>query len=72
MSSIIIEQQIAELKAELAQTILSKRERVESQRELEWLIEQLRIEAEAREFASIERESEAPQNAPLQLCEPGF
>ena len=66
MSSIIIEQQIAELKAELAQTILTKRERNEARRELDWLIEQQKIEAEAKDFASIEREAEAPHNALLQ------
>ena len=67
MSSIIIDQQIAELNAELAQTILTKRERIEARRELTWLIGQQKIEAEAREFERAECEAEAPHNPPFRL-----
>lgn len=64
MSIITIEQQIAELRAELAQCDLTKRERREAVAELEWLKEQLRIEDELSNFAAIEREAEAmPQAA---------
>ncbi len=64
MSIITIEQQIAELRAELAQCDLTKRERREAVAELEWLKEQLRIDDERANFAAIEREAEAmPQAA---------
>jgi transcription elongation GreA/GreB family factor len=59
MSIITIEQQIAELRAELAHCDLTKRERREAVAELEWLKEQMRIEEEATYFAAIERETEA-------------
>ncbi len=64
MSIITIEQQIAELRAELAHCDLTKRERREAVAELEWLKEQLRIDEEMSNFAAIEREAEAmPQAA---------
>ena len=59
MSIICIVQQIAELKAELAHTCLTKAERAEARREIDWLVEQLRIEDEVSAFAAIEREAEA-------------
>lgn len=59
MSSILtIDQQIAELRLELAHCNLTKRERREALAELEWLKEQQRIEEEAGAFAAIEREVE--------------
>ncbi len=64
MSIITIEQQIAELRAELAHCDLTKRERREAVAELEWLKEQLRIYEELSNFAAIEREAEVmPQAA---------
>ena len=63
MSIITIDQQIAELKAELAHTHLTKRERREAFAELEWLKEQQRIEEEVSYFATIEREAEHPHHA---------
>ena len=59
MSSISIAQQIAELKAELTFTCLTKSERAEARREIGWLIEQQCIEEEGNTFAAIEREAEA-------------
>ena len=59
MSSISIAQQIAELKAELAHTCLTKAERAEARREIDWLVEQQRIEEETHAFAAIEHEAEA-------------
>jgi hypothetical protein len=59
MSIITIEQQIAELRAELAHCNLTKRERRAAVIELEWLKEQLRIDEEASYFNAIERETEA-------------
>lgn len=59
MSIITIEQQIAELRAELTHCELTKRERREAVAELEWLKEQLRIDEEATYFAAIDREAEA-------------
>lgn len=62
------EQQIAELRAELAHCDLTKRERREAVAELEWLKEQLRIDEEMSNFAAIEREAEAiPQAARFNL-----
>ena len=61
MSSISIAQQIAELKAELAHTCLTKAERAEARREIDWLVEQQQIEEEASTFSAIEREAEASQ-----------
>lgn len=58
MSTITIEQQIAELRLELAHCHLTKRERSAAIAELDWLKEQLRIEAEASFFAAVEREAE--------------
>ena len=58
MSKISIEQQIAELRLELAHCRLTKRERAAAITELDWLKEQLRIDAEASYFATIEREAE--------------
>lgn len=63
MSIITIEQQIAELRAELAHCDLTKRERREAVAELEWLKEQLRIDEEATYFAAIEREAETMPGA---------
>ena len=60
MSIITIEQQIAELRAELAHCNLTKRERCNAIIELEWLKEQSRIDEEASYFNAIEREAEAP------------
>ncbi|MGL4240246.1 MAG: hypothetical protein ACRCTI_03950 [Beijerinckiaceae bacterium] len=57
------EQQIAELRAELAHCDLTKRERREAVAELEWLKEQLRIDDELANFAAIEREAEAMPHA---------
>jgi hypothetical protein len=59
MSIITIEQQIAELRAELAHCHLTRRERRDAVIELDWLKEQQRIEDEATYFAGIEREAEA-------------
>lgn len=58
MSIITIEQQIAELRLELAHCRLSRRERRAAIAELDWLKEQLRIDAETSYFAKIEREAE--------------
>jgi hypothetical protein len=58
MSNITIEQQIAELKAELAHCNLTKRERREAIIELDWLKEQQSIDEEASYFAAIDREAE--------------
>lgn len=58
MSIITIEQQIAELRAELAHCNLTKRERREAIIELDWLTEQQRIDDEASYFADIERDAE--------------
>ncbi len=63
MSIITIEQQIAELRAELAHCDLTKRERREAVAELEWLKEQLRIDEETTYFAAIEREAAAMPGA---------
>ncbi|PZO00606.1 MAG: hypothetical protein DCF30_09360 [Hyphomicrobiales bacterium] len=49
-----IDQQIAELKAELNTACLTRRERHEAQREVEFLTEQDRSEAEAVYFAAAE------------------
>jgi hypothetical protein len=49
-----IDQQIAELKAELNNTCLTPRERREAKRELEFLTEQDRSDAETGYFADIE------------------
>ncbi len=57
MSIITIEQQIAELRAELAYCHLTKRERRDAIIELDWLREQARIEDEASYFAEIERDA---------------
>jgi hypothetical protein len=59
MSIITIEQQIAELRAELTHCHLTKRERREAIIELDWLKEQSRIDEEASYFDGIEREAEA-------------
>jgi hypothetical protein len=64
MSIITIEQQIAELRAELAHCNLTRRERRDAVTELEWLKEQLRIEDEASYFQTIEREAEALPHPP--------
>ncbi len=58
MSIITIEQQIAELRLEIAHCHLTKRERRAAIAELDWLKEQLRIENEATYFAAIERDAE--------------
>lgn len=49
-----IDQQIAELKAELNNACLTQRERREAQRELEYLTEQDRSDAETGYFAAVE------------------
>jgi hypothetical protein len=49
-----IDQQIAELKAELNNACLTPRERREAQRELEFLTEQDRNDAEMEYFADVE------------------
>ena len=49
-----IDQQIAELKAELNNACLTPRERREAQRELEFLTEQDRGEEEAAYFGEVE------------------
>ena len=59
MSIITIEQQIAELRAELAHCNLTKRERRDAIIELEWLKEQQRIDEEISYFDAIKREAEA-------------
>jgi hypothetical protein len=59
MSIITIEQQIAELRAELANCNLTKRERRDAIIELEWLNEQQRITEETSYFGAIDREAEA-------------
>jgi hypothetical protein len=58
MSIITIEQQIEELRLELAHCRLTKRERAAAIAELAWLNEQRRIEDEASYFAAVEREAE--------------
>ncbi len=58
MSIITIEQQIEELRLELAHCHLTKRERAAAIAELDWLNEQCRIDAEASYFATIERETD--------------
>jgi hypothetical protein len=68
MSIISIEQQTEELRLELAHCRLTKRERAAAIAELDWLTEQLRIDAEASYFAAIEREAEQrPPSARLSL-----
>ena len=67
MSSISIAQQIAELKAELAHTCLTKAERAEARREIDWLVEQQRIDEEGKTFAAIGRESEASRCKPFRF-----
>ncbi len=49
-----IDQQIAELKAELNNACLTPRERREAKRELEFLTEQDRSDAETSYFAEVE------------------
>jgi hypothetical protein len=49
-----IDQQIAELKAELNNACLTPRERREAKRELEFLTEQDRSDAETGYFADVE------------------
>lgn len=49
-----IDQQIAELKAELSNACLTPRERREAKAELEFLTEQDRSDAEAGYFADVE------------------
>ena len=49
-----IDQQIVELKAELANACLTPRERRDAQRELEFLTEQDRSQTEAAYFAEVE------------------
>ncbi|KPH78321.1 hypothetical protein [Bosea vaviloviae] len=49
-----IDQQIAELKAELNNAYLTPRERRDAQRELEFLTEQDRSDAETEYFADVE------------------
>jgi hypothetical protein len=51
------EQQIAELRLELAHCRLTTRERAAAIAELDWLKEQRRIEDEVSYFATIEREA---------------
>jgi hypothetical protein len=58
MSIITIEQQIAELRLEIAHCNLTKRERRAAIIELDWLKEQQRIEEEASYFDAIERDVE--------------
>jgi hypothetical protein len=58
MAIISIEQQITELRLELAHSNLTKRERRDAIAELDWLKEQLRMDDEASYFAAIEREAE--------------
>jgi adenosine deaminase len=69
MSSIItIEQQIEELRLELAHCHLTKAERAHALTELAWLREQQRIDEEASYFATIEREAEMlPRQARFEL-----
>ena len=50
-----IDQQIAELRAELNHACLTQRERREARRELEILVEKDRNEAEAVYFTEVER-----------------
>lgn len=59
MSIISIEQQIAELKLEIAHCNLTRRERRDAITELDWLKEQIRIDEETFYFNAIEREAEA-------------
>ena len=58
MSIITIEQQIAELRAELAHCNLTRRERRDAIIELDWLKEQQRITEEGSYFDAIERDTE--------------
>lgn len=62
------EQQIEELRLEIAHCHLTRRERRDALKELEWLQEQIRIDAEASFFAAIEREAEQwPPSASFNL-----
>jgi predicted 2-oxoglutarate/Fe(II)-dependent dioxygenase YbiX len=78
MSSILtLEQQIAELRLELAQCDLTRRERTEALAELARLKERRRIDDEAAFFAAIEREVEReverlPPRARRRIDEPPF
>jgi hypothetical protein len=63
MSIITIEQQIAELRLEIAHCNLTRRERRDAIIELDWLKEQQRINDEASYFETIEREAEALPHA---------
>lgn len=74
MSSILtIEQQLEELKLELAHCNLTKRERAEALSELAWLKEQQRIDEEANYFAWIECEAERlPRQARFSLDQVPF
>ena len=68
MSIITIEQQIAELRLEIAHCHLTKRERRAAIIELDWLKEQQRIEEDASYFDAIERDAEQlPLSARLNL-----
>jgi hypothetical protein len=67
MRDIPIDQQIAELKAELRSTRLSRKERQEALTELEWLQEQARVQDEMAYFTLIEHEAVHSQPSRFEL-----
>lgn len=67
MRDIPIDQQIAELKAELRSTRLTRKERQEALTELEWLQEQARVHDEMAYFTLIEYEAARSQPSHFDL-----
>lgn len=67
MRDIPIDQQIAELKAELRSTRLTRKERQEAFTELEWLQEQARVQDEMACFTLIEHEATHTQPSRFDL-----
>ncbi|MCX7325204.1 MAG: hypothetical protein NTZ14_12395 [Hyphomicrobiales bacterium] len=67
MRDIPIDQQIAELKAELRSTRLTRKERQEALTELEWLQEQARVHDEMAYFTLIEHEASRSQPSRFDL-----
>ena len=67
MRDIPIDQQIAELKAELRSTRLTRKERQEALTELEWFQEQARVQDEMACFTLIEHEATHTQPSRFDL-----
>lgn len=67
MRDIPTDQQIAELKAELRSTRLTRKERQEALTELEWLQEQARVHDEMAYFTLIEHEAARSQPSRFDL-----